>query len=190
MLFKEKLLRLIPAKKNIFSWQPYVYFLRANIKSRIDLSEAGIRKFLVIVLVVSLIYLAASFIYPIFGLNKIRLPDVTKEQKLPLKQKVKEESKPFEFYQQGAGNHQIFFSSGGDAASPAPAAAANPDLIKGINLMGIISGENPQAIIEDKSSQKTFYLSRGQFLGELCIEDIQDGKVILSYRGARYELSM
>jgi hypothetical protein len=175
MLSKEKLLKL--------------YSLRTSIFSHIDLSETGIRKFLTIVLVISFIYSATSFIYPIFGLNKIRLPDVAKERKLPLKQRVKEEPKPLEFYTQGTENHSVF-SSSGNLASPGPAAAADADLIKGINLVGIISGVNPQAIIEDKASQKSFYLSRGQFLGELCIEDIQEGKVILSYHGARYELSM
>ena len=176
--------------KNIFSsisWQSYARSVQTNIRNHIDLSEAGIRKFLTIVLVISFIYLAVSFIYPVVGLNKIRLPDVTKEKNFSLKQKVKEEPRSFESYMKETSPRQIF-SSSGNAASLSP--AANADLIKGINLVGIISGANPQAVIEDKSSQKSFYLSKGQFLGELCIEDIQESKVILSYRGARYELSM
>jgi type II secretory pathway component PulC len=189
-LSTEKLFKLIKTEKRNFSLQSYLHSLQANIASRIDLSAGGIRKFLTIILGISLIYLGAAFIYPIFGLNKIRLPDVAREKKLPVKQKTQEESKPLEFYTQETGNRQIFSSSGNNPAAANPAAAVNADVIKGINLVGIISGANPQAIIEDKETQRSFYLSRGQFLGELRIEDIQESKVILSYRGVRYELSM
>ena len=69
-------------------------------------------------------------------------------------------------------------------------AAANADLIKKINLVGIIAGENPQAIIEDKDARKTYSVTKGQAIGEFRVEDIQEGKIILEYRGQRYELSI
>ena len=65
---------------------------------------------------------------------------------------------------------------------------SNTDLVKQLNLVGIIAGENPQAVIEDKNTQKTYYLNKGQFLGEIQLEDILEGKIIINHKGQRFEL--
>jgi hypothetical protein len=64
------------------------------------------------------------------------------------------------------------------------------DLTKDLSLMGIISGENPQAVIEDKKGQQTLYLTKGQFISDMRVADIQENKVILEYRGKRVELHL
>ncbi|MCM8789708.1 MAG: hypothetical protein NC916_01615, partial [Candidatus Omnitrophica bacterium] len=67
---------------------------------------------------------------------------------------------------------------------------ANIDLeaTKDLKLLGIIFGDNPQAIIEDAKNQKTYYLNREQSIGDFIVEDIRDGKVILDYQGQKFEL--
>ncbi len=62
--------------------------------------------------------------------------------------------------------------------------------IQDLNLLGIVSGDNPQAIIEDKKSQKTYFLKKGDFLGDFELKDIQKGKVILDLSGQQFELSL
>jgi len=57
-----------------------------------------------------------------------------------------------------------------------------------ISLVGILSGENPQAVIEDKKTQKTYYVNKGQRFGDVKIKDIKEGKVILDYKNQNYEL--
>jgi len=139
----------------------------------------------------SVIYLLVSFIYSWIGLKEIKLPDVSEEELKELQPKAKEEPRPYEFYSKGVSQHQIFGSPTGNAKSqdtPAPAVATDTDLIKNISLVGIISGLNPQAIIEDKKAQKTYYLTKGQALGEIQVEDILEGKIIINYQGNRFEL--
>lgn len=62
------------------------------------------------------------------------------------------------------------------------------DLSKNLNLVGIIAGENPQAIIEDKKSQKTYYLNKNQSFNGFTVEDISGGKVVLDYGGKKVSL--
>lgn len=64
------------------------------------------------------------------------------------------------------------------------------ELLKSYSLAGVVSGENPQAIIEDTASKKTYFLNKGQYLGDFKIDDIKEGKVILELRGQRFELSL
>jgi hypothetical protein len=64
----------------------------------------------------------------------------------------------------------------------------SPD--KEISLVGIILGEDPQAIIEDKRTQKIFYVKKGQFIEEFKLEDIEFGKAILSYKDRKFEIHL
>jgi hypothetical protein len=58
------------------------------------------------------------------------------------------------------------------------------------NLLGIITGDNNQAIIEDKALRKTFFLYKGDSLGELKVYDIRNSAVILEYKGEKIELNI
>ena len=57
-----------------------------------------------------------------------------------------------------------------------------------LGLVGVIPGNNPQAIIEDKKNQKTYYLIKGQSVDEIVVEDIGENKVMLEYKGKRMTL--
>jgi len=59
-----------------------------------------------------------------------------------------------------------------------------------LNLLGIIRGDNDQAIIEDKTLKKTFFLYKGDLLGELKVYDIKESAVILDYQGEKIELKI
>ncbi|OGX22913.1 MAG: hypothetical protein A3J51_00835 [Omnitrophica WOR_2 bacterium RIFCSPHIGHO2_02_FULL_45_21] len=71
-----------------------------------------------------------------------------------------------------------------------PAQIAPLELLKGYTLAGVITGENPQAIVEDKTSKKAYFLNKGQYLGDFKIDDIMEGKIILELKGQRFELSL
>lgn len=95
--------------------------------------------------------------------------------------------KPCEFYLSGIRGRTIFSvpaQSATDTVSPAAAA----EMIKDLNLVGVISGENAQAVIEDKKLQKTYYMAEGQTINGLTIENIQAGKVTVTCQGQRFEL--
>ncbi len=62
------------------------------------------------------------------------------------------------------------------------------DKLKDLSLIGIIAGEKPQAAIEDKKIQKTYFLYKGQTVNQLTVEDILEDRVILDFCGERLEL--
>ncbi len=205
---EEKLLRLIRGEKESkssdlphpgLSANKKITFRIANLKLFIKNSLFSlihtystpkyIRKGIFVLMTVSFIYLIASFIYPLVGLKKIKLPAVTKEKMQEPIIVQKEETKPYEFYLGGTRERQIFGNASGQEAGIS-AVATEVQSIKDIILVGIISGENPVGIIEDKNTQKTHYVTKGQFIGEFQVEDIQEGKLILNYKGQRYELYM
>lgn len=62
------------------------------------------------------------------------------------------------------------------------------DIKSQLNLLGVISGDNPQAIIEDKKTQKSYFLNKGSKLDDIEVKDILENKVILSYKGQEFEL--
>jgi len=163
---------------------------KQNIKSfSINFPHIAAGKVVKFIFSVSLFYLIISLVHPIFASNKIKLPKIEAKEKTIVKKeesKLQPAIKPFDFYSLGIKERKIFSSAALDLEKPIGTASA--DLIKDINLVGIVSGEEPQAIIEDKKAQKTYYLRKGQFMGQLQLADIVDGKIILNYEGQMYEL--
>lgn len=194
---EEKLLRLIrkdkkdePADAKVASPAPLsakaaFNALSESINSYLNISS--IQKIILIIFTLSVIYLISSFVYPLIGTKEIRVSKITTANANEQKTESKEEIKPFEFYKGAIADHQIFSGPLSQSGS-LPAGNIDLDLTKDIGLVGIISGENPQAIIQDKKAKKTYYVSKGQFIGELQVEDIQQGKVIITYRGQSFEL--
>lgn len=103
--------------------------------------------------------------------------------------------KAFAEYEEVLRKRDIFNLPGSKPADGAAAPAAGPaavptvDLQSSYRLVGILLDHDPRAVVEDLKSQETLFLSRGQQLGEITVEDIQQGKVILTYNGQRYELT-
>ena len=62
--------------------------------------------------------------------------------------------------------------------------------VENLNLLGIITGDKDQAIIEDKEKNKTFFLYRGDSFGGFTLFDIKEGGVVLDYKGEKVELNM
>lgn len=146
------------------------------------------RKAMLVILFLGCVYLLSSIIYPFVALRKIKPPEFASRKTAVTDIGEKSKQKPLEEYLQSVSGRQIFGAAASSAANPASGASA--DLVKDINLVGIIAGDNPQAIIEDKKAQKTYYLNKGQLIGEMQLEDIQEGKIILNFNGQRFELHL
>ncbi|MCM8797224.1 MAG: hypothetical protein NC923_05025 [Candidatus Omnitrophica bacterium] len=202
---EEKLLRLIKGEK-----KPSAYSSAQNIVSEIKaesidrqksfflvnlinawvktiFSSANLHKIVSGALLLSLIYLVFVFVYPLFGL-KVKFPEVPQGIPKGLEDISKQENQSFESRQEQTLKRQIF-ANPSTLENPISAAVESQS-IKDINLVGIIAGENPQAIIKDNKTQQIFYLSKGQFIGEFQIEEIQDGKIILERNEEKFELFM
>lgn len=71
-----------------------------------------------------------------------------------------------------------------------PKKISREEIAGNLNLLGIITGDNNQAIIEDKNLKKTFFLYKGDSMGELKVYDIKPNMVILEYKGEKIELGI
>jgi len=165
-------------QKRAFKFEKYIPRFNANILISIGLVTASL-------------YLLSAFAYPLFVSKKTIFSrenhfDKITESKEAIKQA---EIKPYDFYTQGIKTKQIFGAASAQLTQESNV-TVGANLIKDINLLGVISGDSPQAIIEDKKSQKTYYVTKGQMIGEFQVEDIGDGKIILNYSGQRFELSI
>ena len=88
-------------------------------------------------------------------------------------------------YAQELSGKNIFIAGGGQSIG---ASVSSEDASFPLLLSGIIRGEAPQAIIEDKIEQKTYYLKEGESIGAYTIEDISDGMVLLDSGGRKTRL--
>lgn len=59
-----------------------------------------------------------------------------------------------------------------------------------LRLQGIISGDNPQAVIEDTKTKQVYFLSVGGRIGDIELKEILTGRVVLSYHGQEVELTL
>lgn len=73
---------------------------------------------------------------------------------------------------------------------PGPSALASV-LSSRLTLMGVISGNPPQAIIEDAQTKKTYFVAPGQSVVEgATLSQVLDNRVILDLNGEQIELSL
>lgn len=101
------------------------------------------------------------------------------------------ETKNYSYYSSRIAGKNIFSgSSYGQPESQGEKESSDEISSGNLGLVGIIPGDKPQAIIEDKKNQKTYYLIKGQSINGITIEDINEGKAILEYRGKRMTLSL
>ncbi len=99
-----------------------------------------------------------------------------------------DEKRPYSAYKSDIGGKQLFSAAPlrGKGTGPAAGEAS----IKNLALVGILAGDKPQAILEEKDSKKTHYLSKGQTLGGISVQDVQDNAVILEYNGVIETLTL
>ena len=104
------------------------------------------------------------------------------------------ERKPYANYADIISQHALFKAAAEEQKQPVVVDTlpqVSPlELLSNYYLAGVVSGQSPQAIIEDKKAQKTYFLGKGQSLGEFKIHDIMEGKVILDFKGQKLELSL
>ena len=94
----------------------------------------------------------------------------------------KEETSSFDDYQKLLSDKSIFAPSA--PRKRQQLAAEGPslrDLVKELRLVGIMPGEDPQVIIEDKRTGETLFLKRGEMINDIKIEIIGTGRVTLGY---------
>jgi hypothetical protein len=101
------------------------------------------------------------------------------------------EMKPFSYYESVIRRRNIF--------KPTPAMAkerkAPPkrpirlgELTENLSVSGIFLDKDPQAIIADRSGNKTWFVTEGQYINDILVKKIEKRKVTLAYKGEEMEL--
>lgn len=107
--------------------------------------------------------------------------------------------KPASYYLENARQRNIFkIGAKGKAKEEAGAAEteAKPgapssriiEVSSNLKLVGISWSSDPDAMIEDAKALRTFFVKKGQMVGELRVEAIFKDKIVLSYDGEEIEL--
>jgi len=139
-------------------------------------------RILVIVVISVLVYLVLSFIFPYTSATKI--PDKVSPIREIAGQVEGQKKDPLTHYTNTLNRRQMFKMY--EPPRPKAMEKEKPrvtlqQLLGGYTFVGIIFGDNPQAIIEEKKSGQSYYLTAGQFLGEIKIEKIEKGKITVSH---------
>lgn len=83
------------------------------------------------------------------------------------------------------------FSASTTAMPKAGPSASAKSLATRLTLMGIVSGNPPQAIIEDAQTKKTYFVSKGQAVSDgALIDQVLENRVILDLDGEKVELTL
>ena len=62
--------------------------------------------------------------------------------------------------------------------------------ISDFTLIGIMGGDSPEAIVESKKEQKSYYLKKGDLVGPFQVKEIKEGQVILQRDSELLELNL
>jgi len=205
---EEKLLKLIEKednneavlfkrKKNVFSiFGDFWFFVKRIITQLITGVKIGVRepnlkvlnRFLLVVSICLLSFSVMDFV-----VNRPNVQDVYKEGKRvredAKKDGVLSEKRPFFHYLEMVQRRNIF-SPIELKQQEAPRTQANQleNMAGALGLVGISLDNEPMAMIENKAEKKTYFLKKGDKIGEFKIEDIYENKVILSFEEKTVEL--
>ena len=62
------------------------------------------------------------------------------------------------------------------------------EMTKGLVVVGINRGANPDAIIENTQEKRTFFVKVGDKVNELTVKEIKHDTVVITYEGADVEI--
>lgn len=139
---------------------------------------------------------AVILVYPV----KIEAADVSAVPQDPLQQTTQslppaEEDEPFDGYEQVFAKRDAFallskfsFDPSGDGGGVPGGMQQFIDLAEKYQVVGILVDQQPQAILQDKTTKDTVFLSVGDKLDGAVIDQIVEGKIILLLNGQAVEL--
>ncbi|MCK5013311.1 MAG: hypothetical protein KAS66_05795 [Candidatus Omnitrophica bacterium] len=99
--------------------------------------------------------------------------------------------KPFELYARALEARDLFQPIRDRLKPETPALKkALPALHKRIKLIGILLDGDSKVIVEDLKAKQTHFLSRGESIGAVFLEEIREDKVIFMYNDQRVEMTL
>jgi len=159
-------------------------------KDGISILDAG-NQILIIVVVGLLGYVTIKYFAPQQTLIDPALKQSVGDQQISAQDIVVLAAKPFEIYEKGIKARGLFDPlQSGLKPDPRVLQKALPALHKRIRLIGILMDSDSKAIVEDLKEKQTHFLSKGESIGAVILEDIQEDKVIFQYHNERIEMAL
>ena len=127
--------------------------------------------------------------------SEVEVPEEFGAEKAPITKKAAADSEKavssFEDYQKLLNKKTIFaVPARSDSKVKEVKGPSIHDLVKDLSLVGIIPGNYPQVIIEDKRNGQTLFLKEGETINNMRVKDILSGRVILERNDETVTLSL
>lgn len=152
----------------------------------------SVNMYLAIVLCGALAYLLAdlAFIKPYKNIKSLVSRTVAEEALKTAGTQVEPAAmaRDYNSYSSVISGKSVFGQPQGQPQGPSGDIALSGDISDTIGLVGIVAGDSPQAIIEDKKSNKTYYLIKGQSFNGYLVDEILEDRVILDCDGKKTSL--
>lgn len=148
-------------------------------------------KFLNAALFFTLVAIILYFLIDIFLIPSKEIARLEEEMVEKAPAKIKEvEIEPYSYYSKELASKEIFKPLVKEEEKELRPEIPPEELIGNLSLLGIVSGEHPQAIIEDKKQKKSFFLREGQSAGGIFLKRIDDDSITVIYRGEEFNLTL
>jgi|GEM_PF-895953 len=167
--------------------------------------ERGDFKFVNLALIIILIITVGFFVFEFVSPKFKGAVEESVQEPLPVGQKTPPQTPelptadqeiqtpPFSTYAEVIGRRDLFKPQQPEVPpekTPEKTLEAAYNKLNDLLLIGIIAGEKPQAVVEDRKNQKTYFLYKGQTVNQMRVEDILGDRVIFVFEGERFELSL
>lgn len=173
---KQKVHFLVPVKAKGYGTKSFSY----------------INRFFFIAIVLAIVYACLSYLYP-YKIDTGSLEKRGASGGQEITNEIISVLRPLSYYSDTINQRQLFKIIEQPAQKPVgppkPKISLS-QLIGGYTFVGIIFGDVPQAIVEEKKSGQSYYLTEGQYLGEIKIEKIQQGRITVSYEDETSDISI
>ncbi|MEA3305660.1 MAG: hypothetical protein U9R52_02480 [Candidatus Omnitrophota bacterium] len=199
---EEKLLRLIKGTKKRSLPQEKIKYAgnmpgAGIVSSRpvFKLSEFDTRK-VNSALIIFLLGLSAYFVFDLFHgrlYEKKKIDGISVyDEGIPEAPEAMEESdilsiQPYSYYSSSIAKRNIFMPQQVEVDEVITGPALE-EVSAGLSLIGIITGNRPQAVIEEKKTKKSYFLFEGSSVGQAKLLEILEDSVVMEYQGQTFEL--
>ncbi|MFH0840250.1 MAG: hypothetical protein V1883_04460 [Candidatus Omnitrophota bacterium] len=150
------------------------------------ISTKNVNPVLVVILIGLLIYFLADMIHNPYRGKEDAVESAVARETLGVKEKA-DSSQLYSYYAAGTGGRNIFLPQESDTPA-VPEGPSVEEIGANLSLIGIIAGDKPQAIIEDKKAGKSYFLYKGGSAGQAKIVEIMEDRVLMEYRNETFEL--
>jgi type II secretory pathway component PulC len=155
----------------------------------IGINTKNVNLILVVTLIGLLVYFLADLLYSPYYKKEADITAQPEKEAVEPKEKAVPPIEPFSYYASEVASRNLFLPQESEVTAVQTGPSVE-EISTGLSLIGIISGDRPQAIIEDKKTGKSYFLYKGGLVGQVKVMDILEDKVVMEYQGQAFELML